>query len=136
MKNFLNQFRAHLSPLQLVMFESFIFGMADKMVEGYNGGKWNSVQMGKTWGLTLPVNGDANGRVRIETPFGNATVTDHKTASAIFTFLVLSWYFEKVYERLTPAGFAAFDTAKMQMGDFVRNKKNGYNTRDFFNLTD
>lgn len=137
MKNFLAQFKTLLSPMQIVMFETaFIFPMADKMVPSYGGGKWASVKMGDVWGLELPVKPDATGRVTIETPFGNSVTTDPKTASAIFTFLIVSWQFERVYERLNEAQFRKFEAIKYAIAEFVNDKKNGFNTSDFFNLTD
>lgn len=136
MKNFLNQFRKSLNPMGLVMFENFIFSRADTMVPSYGGGKWPSVKMGEAWGLSLPVTPDKAGRVTVNSPFGNSITTDPRTASAAFTFLVVSWYFESVYERLTPAGFAAFEAIKDGIRDAVYDKTAGYDTDAFWSLTD
>lgn len=134
MQKFLSQF--NLSPMARVDMENFIYAQADKMLEGYQGGMWESKKVGDVWVLALPVSGE---RVRlINYAFGGDITTDPLTAAACFASIVTNWYMNLRHEqgRITDAAIEGISDYAGRLGDVVSAKANGINSRDFFNFTD
>lgn len=95
MNKFLDQFA--LTPMQRVDMEAFIFTQADKMVEGYSGGMWESQTLGKAVILVIP--GSEPTVTLNNYAFGGEMTTDRQTASAAFSALVANWYANLRYEQ-------------------------------------
>lgn len=134
MEKFLDQF--NLTPMARVDLESFIYAQADKMLEGYHGGMWESQKIGDVWVLTLPGSGD-NVRL-INYAFGGDIVTDPLTAAACFASIVTNWYMGLRYEqgRITDAAIESFSDYAGRLGDAVFKKDSGVNSQDYFNFID
>lgn len=132
MEKFIAQFK--MTPMQALMFEQFIFRMADKVIDGYNGGMWGEQTLGKTLILTIPANGD---RVGIHNVFGGETVTtDPLTASAAFTSLVNNWFWNEYAEKLSNTSNKAFEKAHHGLRRDAFSTGNGVNHNDMFTITD
>ena len=134
MQKFLDQFK--LTPMQKVDMEAFIFAQADKMVEGYLGGMWETRDVGGVHILIIPGTSE---QVRlINYAFGGDIVTDRLTASAAFSSIVANWYMGLRHEqgRFPADAFQSFDTFNGAVGEAVYAKGSEINKRDFFNFTD
>jgi hypothetical protein len=134
MNLFLKQFG--LTPVQRIGFEQFIFAQADKMVEGYGGGKWSATKIGGVYMLVLPV---SEKTVTLNNyAFGGGIDADQYTASAAFTSVVVNWFWHLRAEqgRLTDAQHEAFDTFSRKLRDAVYSDGSKVNTSDFFQFTD
>jgi hypothetical protein len=135
MNKFLNQF--NLTPMQRIDMESFIFTQADKMLEGYGGGKWASKKVGDVWILALPVN--AKQPVTLNNyAFGGSITTDHLTASVCFSSIVTNWYMNLRAEqgRIRDENIDAIDKYASALRSFAHAKDSGVNTSDFFSFLD
>lgn len=109
MQAFLDQFsNKAINGYQAVQFESLIFNMADKMIEGYKGGNWESMKIGKTTILVIP--GNAPTVTLHNQMSGTSITTDRLTASAAFTALVTNWYWHFIAGRneLSSTGYKVF----------------------------
>ena len=95
MNKFLDQF--NLTPMQRVDMEQFIYGQADRMVEGYRGGVWETTEVNGTVILLIPGNSES---VTLNNyAFGGSMTTDRLTASAAFSSIVSNWYAGLRYEQ-------------------------------------
>lgn len=133
MKNFLNQF-VGLTPMQRIYFERFIFERADDMLPGYRnaGGNWQSKKVGKVWTLVLPTKDKT---VTLTTPFTEGTM-NAASASIAFSFLVLSWFWETYYDKMSDASQESFDAIKGDMRDEMYSDANGFDRDALWSLTD
>jgi hypothetical protein len=118
-----------------VHFERFMFGLADKMVVGYNGGNWESMKLGRTRIVLLPGN-KAEQVTLVNLMSGTTITTDHLTASAIFTCMLNNWFWNQYAGKLTDAQNQRFMTAHNMLREAVYGKNSGINTTDYFNFTD
>ena len=134
MNLFLKQFG--LTPIQQIDLEQFVFTQADKMVGGYGGGSWHATKIGGVYMLVLPT----TDKVITLTNYvhGGGVDTDHRTASAAFTSIVVNWYWNLRGEqgRLTTAQHEAFDTFSRKLRDAVYSDGSKVTTSDYFNFTD
>lgn len=131
MEKFLNQFK--LSPLHRVAMETFIFSQADTLVKGYCGGFWGDDHIDSLVFLTIPHN---IGPITLYNPLSGTTIdTDPLTASAIFTFIVVNWYWNLQTEHLSDETNSAFFGWYFAFRDAVYDS-NLVNTNDFHTFTD
>lgn len=116
MKNFLGQFRSHLTPMQYMQMEQRMFRAADNFVPGYNGGTWPSQKVGNAWAVVFP----SAGNVRIVSPMNGADETmDAKSAGLALSILVVSWTWELLHEVLTDSGNEKFSKVREQLMDAI-----------------
>lgn len=94
MNKFLDQF--NLTPYQRMDMENFIFTQADKMVEGYRGGTWETTKVGDVTILVIPGDGDITLN---NYAFGGSMTADATTAGAAFSSIVSNWYAGLRYEQ-------------------------------------
>lgn len=131
MHKFLTQFA--LTPMQRLDLETFIFNQASRMIEGYNGGFWETVLLGNKHIVIIPVSGD---NITITNyVHGGSITTDAKTASVIFNSMVTNWYMNLRAEqgRISDATIEAIDN----FGQYLSQQaKNLPNPRDFYSFTD
>ena len=138
MEKFLDQF--NVTPMQRVQFEMFVFGMADKIVGGYCGGMWETREVNGVQMLLIPA--DETARVDLKAfdfggdMFALDITTDHATASAIFTVMVTTWYWNMHVTRLSDDSQRQFSRVHEGIGDAVYKKANGYDTRAYSRYTD
>ena len=138
MQKFLDQF--NLNPMQRVQFEMFIFGMADKMVGGYCGGVWETREVNGSHMLLIPE--DETARIELNSfeyggdRFAEDIKTDHATASATFTVMVTTWYWNMNHARLSDDSQRQFSKVHENIANGVRKKANGYDVASYFRYTD
>lgn len=131
MIKFIAQFK--LSPMTHVMFESFIYRVADKMIDGYNGGMWETKTVGKTVILLIP----ADGKVKLKNQLSGSTVeTDQVTASAAFTYLVVNWFWNEVAGDISDKSNELFDKCFFAIRDAVYADNSEFDHSAFYNFTD
>lgn len=135
MNKFLNQF--NLNPMQRVDLENFIYTQADKVLQGYGGGKWASKQLGGVWILALPVNPKQPVTLN-NYVFGGGITTDHLTASACFSSIVTNWYMNLRAEqgRIRDENIQAIDQYARDLREAAYAKDSGINTDDFWSFLD
>lgn len=133
MKSFLSQF--HISGMQKIRLEQFIYNLADQMIQGYNGGRWPAAKFGKVSCLTIPGN-DAT--VTLSSPLSGVSVTtDRNTASVIFSFMVTAWFWERHSETMNDVISEAFSTVYNTIKDQVYSTDNKkIDSNAFFRFTD
>ena len=138
MEKFLDQFG--LAPMQRVQFEMFVFSMADKMVGGYCGGVWETREVNGVHMLLIPE--DATKRVQLKAFefngdwFAVDLETDHATASATFTVMVLTWFWNSRASSLTADQHDKFGRVYEAIGNAVHKKANGFDTSAYSRYTD
>ena len=133
MHKFLTQFT--LSPMQRLDLEMFIFNQASRMIEGYNGGVWDSQLIGNKFIILIPAYAPMQRITLNNYAFGGSITTDRLTASAIFNSMVTNWYMNLRAEqnRITDAAIDAIDN----FGHHLRqHAKNLPNPGDFYRFTD
>ncbi len=132
MQNFLAQFK--LNPVLNAQLEGFIFAMADKMIQGYNGGTWDDATVGKCNIVTIP------GRTSQVTLYnrlsGNSLTTDRDTASAAFICLAVNWFWNSYSDKMTASENNRMGVFYNKLRNAVYAKNSGINTSDYFSFTD
>lgn len=134
MQKFLDQF--NLTPYMALNFEQFIFRMADDMIEGYSGGNWGTMTVGKVVILLIPHDGE---RITLNNKVMGGTVeTDRVTASAAFTSIVVNWFWNMLTESMSDIENQSFNGFHYDLRDEVYSDdpEHTINTSDYFSFTD
>lgn len=131
MKKFLRQF--NLTPFMHVEFESFIYKVTEKMVEGHNGGMWRTKTVGNAVIPLIP----ASGRVKLTNRMNGSTVeTDQLTASAAIAYLALNWFWNQVAGDISDKSNEAFDKCFYAIRDAVYADGSKFDKSAFQSFTD
>lgn len=135
MEKFLKQFK--LTPMQRIMFESFIFRAADRNIKGYMGGSWESMELAPGIVILLiPAKDDEQVTLTVELS-GNTVTTDRVTASAAFTSLVANWFWHTVHGQASMESNMAFEQQYHGLRNAVYDDTtHNINTDDYYTLTD
>lgn len=139
MEKFLDQFG--LDGMQRVRFEQFVFDMADKMVGGYYGGFWETQEVNGVHMLLIPQKDTAT-PVQLKAfeyggdMFAQDIETDHATASATFTTMVTTWFWNMHASRLTDAQHEKFGHVHEVIGNAVYKKGAGFDAVAYSRYTD
>ena len=132
MQAYLKQFS--LTMINQIRMESFIYSIADQTIEEYNGGRWNTFKFGGLSVLKIPTDAKT---LTITSPIsGRSVTTDIKTASLIITFLVTSWFWEKVAETISEESFDSFSDYLYALRNAVFLNGSGIDTQSFYKVTD
>jgi hypothetical protein len=138
MEKFLDQFG--LTPMQRVNFEQFVFGMADRMVGGYCGGMWETREVNGVHMLLIPEDETKPVQLKAfkygEDMFAVDLETDHATASATFSVMVTTWYWNINVNRLSDDAQEKFSRVYEAIGNAVHKKSNGFDTRSYSRYVD
>lgn len=139
MKNFMRQF-AGLTPMQKIMLEQALFNLADKLVEDYSGGQWDSIKVGDVWALRIPAASDKAPVTLVNEDAGVRVETDATTASVAFSLLFVNWVWNSWNEKgwLNAASFADFERVYfgLRNGAYADGNPAGINVSDFHDFTD
>lgn len=132
MRAFLNQFE--LPKMVQLRFESFMFRLADQMIEGYSGGTWKTTHLGGSVIVKIPTDAKT---VTLTSPISGATAElDTHTASVIFSFLAACWFWESHVESMSDVSFEAFSNYRYGIKNSVFIDNSKVNDQAFYNFTD
>ncbi|MDQ3038877.1 MAG: hypothetical protein M3R16_03615 [Pseudomonadota bacterium] len=115
MKNFIEQFD-FLSPLALATMEAYFYNLADKMVEGYTGGSWQDLQVGKCRAVQIPA--PDSGLLHVIGAENQCDVTtDARTAGIGLSIIVANHFWHGYADKVGPKANAVFKRASQGLKD-------------------
>lgn len=131
--SFIKQFK--LPSMLGIKLEGFTFRTADLLIPSYDGGTWNAVKTNCVLSASIPGKGD----VTMVNPLSGANVnTNRETASLIFTYLLISWFWERNADILPDDSQELLSACREAIRDYVYSNitPKGIDVTAFFKFTD